>query len=195
MKFKKCSRESYVYRKEEEGNLLIVAVYVDDLFVTGNTMDIIKAFKVGMLSKFEMSDLGRLTYYLGIEVKQSKAGIEIKQEAYARRILKEAGLDACNPTHILMEFGLNMSKRQEDEPEIDATMYRRRIGCLRYLLHTRPDLSFAVGVLSRYMQAPKESHGQVMKQVLRYLQGTLAYGLKRKVVLRNLLATATAAIM
>ncbi|XP_024014585.1 uncharacterized protein LOC112088509 [Eutrema salsugineum] len=180
MKFKKYSRESFVYRKQEGENLLIVAVYVDDLFVTGNTLENIKEFKVGMSSNFDMSDLGRLTYYLGIEVNQNKAGIEIKKEAYACRILKEAGLDSCNPTHIPMEFGLNMTKGQQRKPDIDATMDQRHIDCLRYLLHTRPDLSFAVGVLSRYMQAPKESHGRVMKQILRYIQGTLAYSLKFK---------------
>ena len=63
-----------------------------------------------MSRQFEMSDLGRLMYYLGIEVKQSSKGIEIKQEAYAQRILVEAGMDTCNPTHIPMEFGLKLSK-------------------------------------------------------------------------------------
>lgn len=69
-----------------------------------------------------------------------------------------------------MEQGLKLSK-EENEKEIDATRYRKNIGCLRYLLYTRPDLSYVVGVLSRYMQSPRESHGAAMKQVLRYLQG------------------------
>ena len=75
-----------------------------------------------------------------------------------------------------MELGLKMSKA-EHEGEIDATTYRKNIGCLRYLLHTRPDLSFSVGVLSRYMQNPRESHGIAMKHVFRYLQGTIDLGL------------------
>lgn len=65
----------------------------------------------------------------------------------------------------------------KDEKEIDATSFRKNVGCFRYLLHTRPDLSFCVGVLSRYMQRPKESHGAAMKQCLRYLRGTTAFGL------------------
>src|SRR5690606_22777982 len=134
----------------------ILAIYVDDLFVTGNSLKSVMEFKASMSQKFEMSDLGKLTYYLGIEVKQSFEGIEIKQEAYAQRILKEARRDTCNRTLIPMEFGLKLSKAHE-EPEIDATLYRRRIGCLRYLLHTRPDLSFSVGILSRYMHSPRES--------------------------------------
>lgn len=106
-------------------------------------------------------------------------GIEIKQEAYAKRIVEEAGLNTCNATLIPMEFGLKLSKATE-EPEIDATVYRRRIGCLRYLLHTRPDLAFSVGLLSRYMHSPRESHGNALKQVLRYLRGTFGFGLVYK---------------
>src|SRR5690606_25198633 len=100
LKFVKCTKESSVYRKEERGDLLIVAIYVDDLFITGNSMRAIKKFKASMSEKFEMSDLGLLTYYLGIEVKQSKEGIVIKQEAYARRILEEANMSDCNSVSI-----------------------------------------------------------------------------------------------
>lgn len=75
-----------------------------------------------------------------------------------------------------MDFGLQLSKAEE-EKEIDATNFRKNIGCLRYLLHTRPDLSFCVGVLSRYMHSPRESHGVALKQCLRYLQGSSSYGM------------------
>ena len=78
-----------------------------------------------------------------------------------------------------MEFGLKVSKAEEEE-EIEATTYRRNVGCLRYLLHTRPDLAFSVSVASRYMQRPRKSHGDIMKKIMRYLQGTSAYGLKYK---------------
>ena len=110
LKFQKCSKESSVYRKEVGSKILILAIYVDDLFVTGNSLKIITELNESMSRQFEMSDLGRLMYYLGIEVKQSSKGIEIKQEAYAQRILVEAGMDTCNPTHIPMEFGLKLSK-------------------------------------------------------------------------------------
>ena len=177
--FSRCAKECSVYRKQEGKLLLIVATYVDDLFVTGNSASAVKRFKEAMSKQFEMSDLGLLTYYLGIEVKQGPNGITIHQEAYARRVLEEANMDGCNLTHIPMEFGLQMSKAL-DETEIDATQYRRRIGCLRYLMHTRPDMAFSVGILSRYMHSPRESHGKALKQVLRYLKGTLSYGLEYK---------------
>lgn len=92
------------------------------------------------------------------------------------KILEEAGFKDCNPVQTPMELGLKLSK-SEEEKEIDATFFRKNIGCLRYLLHTRPDLSYCVGVLSRYMQSPRESHGKALKQCLRYLRGTTTLAL------------------
>ncbi|WZZ60567.1 hypothetical protein YC2023_060674 [Brassica napus] len=90
--FRKCSKEPSVYRKMVKGELLVVAVYVDDLFVTGTCKKLIDEFKDGMSRKFDMSDLGRLTYYLGMEVCQSDRGITLNQSRYALRILEEAGM-------------------------------------------------------------------------------------------------------
>lgn len=151
-------------------------VYVDDLLVTGSSLKMIHEFKRDMSNKFEMSDLGQLTYYLGIEVRQYEGGIVFTQARYAQRILEEAGLSSCNLSHVPMEMNLQLSKAP-DEENVDESEFRRRIGCLRYLLHTRPDLSYSVGVLSRYMQQPKASHGSALKQVLRYLRGTCLLGL------------------
>ncbi|KAG7538693.1 Zinc finger CCHC-type superfamily [Arabidopsis suecica] len=178
LQFVKCSKEPSVYRKTIGENLnLLVAVYVDDLFVTGTNIKVINRFKDEMASKFEMSDLGKLTYYLGIEVCQYEGGITLTQNRYAKRILEESGMKDCNLVHIPMDAGLKLSKAEE-EKEIDATSFRKNVGCLRYLLHTRPDLNYCVGVLSRYMQNPKESHGNAMKQCLRYVKGTTSLGLR-----------------
>ncbi|KAG7533591.1 Reverse transcriptase RNA-dependent DNA polymerase [Arabidopsis thaliana x Arabidopsis arenosa] len=176
LKFEKCSKEPSLYQKKEKEELLVVAVYVDDLLVTGSSLHMICEFKKGMAEKFEMSDLGKLTYNLGIEVIQSKDGIKLCQERYAKKILEETGFGECNAVHIPMCANLKLSKAQT-EKNIDEKEYRRNIGCLRYLLHTRPDLSYYVGLLSRYMHEPKESHGAALKQILRYLQGTQTYGL------------------
>ena len=107
LKFEKCSKEPSVYRKVMGENItLLVAVYVDDLFVTGTNTKIIDDFKREMSSKFEMSDLGKLTYYLGIEVCQHEEGITLTQHRYAKRILEEAGMLDCNLVHTRMESGL-----------------------------------------------------------------------------------------
>lgn len=176
LKFERCLKEPSLYRKEKQGHLLVVAVYVDDLLLTGSSLDLILEFKQDMATRFEMSDLGRLSYYLGIEVTQQEGSIVLSQERYATRILEEAWMLGCNDVHIPMDAGLKLSKAEEEQ-RVDERDYRRNIGCLRYLLHTRPDLAYSVGVLSRYMHDPRESHKAALKQVLRYLQGTLACGL------------------
>ena len=82
----------------------------------------------------------------------------------------------CNPVHVPMESGLKLAN-SEEESEIDAIGYRKIIGCFRYLLHTRPDLSYCVDGLSRFMQSPQTSHGVGMKQCLRYLKRTTSFGI------------------
>ena len=154
-------------------------MYVDDLLVTGSDRLMILEFNEEISKVFEMSDLGLLTYYLGIEVLQHKDGITLKQERYALRILQETGMDECNSVHIPMDAGLVLSKAPE-EASVDETEFRRNIGCLRYLLHTRPDLAFSVGLFSRYMHQPKTSHVAALKHILRYLKGTTCYGLTFK---------------
>ncbi|GJX66994.1 uncharacterized mitochondrial protein-like protein [Tanacetum coccineum] len=94
-----------------------------------------------------------------LNVSQGKDCVEIKQERYARKILKEAGMDDCIANICLMELGIKLSKA-EDEPEVEATQYRKMVGCLRYLLHTRPYLTYSVSVVSRYMQSPRTSHAR-----------------------------------
>ena len=129
-----------------------------------------------MKKEFEMSDLGLRSYYLGIEVSQKKCGISLRQTAYAKKILEQFGLLDCNPVTSPMEPKLKV-KKDEDGEKVDPTEYRRVVGCLRYLTHTRPDLSYAVGIASRFMEQPTTLHFQVVKHILRYVKGTVDYGL------------------
>ncbi|KAD1781278.1 hypothetical protein E3N88_42305 [Mikania micrantha] len=177
--YKICLQEHSVYRKKVGGKLLLKQVYVDDLVVTGACLASILEFKEQMKRKLEMSDLGLLNYYLGIEVNQSSSGIMIKQERFAKRILKEFGMGDCNSTKIPMEPGMKMSKDAYCNP-VDPTMYKRIVGSLRYLINTRPDLAYAMGVTSRYMESPKQSHMAAIRQVLRYLKGIEVYGIHYK---------------
>lgn len=99
---------------------------------------------------------------------QREGSIILSQERYATRILKEAGMKGCNSVNIPMDAGVKLGKA-ENEEGVDEREYLRNIGCLRYLIHTRPDLACSVGVLSRYMHDPKKSHNAALKQVLCYL--------------------------
>jgi hypothetical protein len=143
--------------------------------ITGCNIDEIIEFKTQMKERFEMSDLGLLSYYLGIEVQQRQGEITLTQEAYAGKILERAGLSTCNPCSTPMEQRLQLRK-VVDDAIIDATEYRSLIGSLRYLVNTRPDIAHAVGVVSRHMEAPGKEHWAAVKQILCYIRGTLDYG-------------------
>jgi len=174
--FKKCASEPAVYKRGVGKTAVILGVYVDDLIVTGEDISEIANFKKQMTTQFEMSDLGKLSYYLGIKVEQGEDCITIRQTSYAKKILEKFGMSDCNSTKVPMDPGIQMDADKEGV-RVDATEYRRVVGCLRYLLHTRPDLSFSVGIASRFMEKPTVKHMRAVKQILRYLSGTLNYGL------------------
>ena len=174
--FTRCTQEQAVYIRGKNCSGVIVGVYVDDLIVTGKDPAAIVEFKQQMLDEFDMSDLGLLHYYLGIEVTQGNGKISIKQSTYAKKVLEQFGMMECNPTKYPMEPKAHLQKDGAGHP-VDVTEYRRVIGCLRYLLNTRPDLSFAVGVASRFMERPNVMHHKAVKQILRYVKGTIHLGL------------------
>ncbi|KAG6471511.1 hypothetical protein ZIOFF_068953 [Zingiber officinale] len=151
--FKQCSQEHAVYTRGEGEERILVGVYVNDLIVTGSSIEKINKFKQQMMTEFEMSDLGLLSYYLGIEVEQQKSQILLRQSAYANKILSQFKMTDCNSTKHPMEPKTQLYKDLEGTP-VDATEYQCIIGCLGYLLHTRPDLSYSVGMASRYMERP-----------------------------------------
>jgi len=175
--FVRSKLDHVVYRQNSKSSFLLVGVYVDDLIISGHRVSDIRSFKLEMKKNFSMSDLSLLTYYLGIEVTQGEGGVTLCQSSYAARILGVAGMSGCNPCETPMECWVKLNKQKEGEA-VDATAYRSLIGSLRYLVNTRPDLAYAVGVVSRYMEAPGKQHWAVVKHILRYLKGTLGYGCK-----------------
>src|SRR6266542_1322743 len=128
-----------------------------------------------MMDAFRMSNLGLLRYYLGIEVRQGVDGISITQTAYANKILEQAGMVGCNPCHSPMESRLKLSKKST-AAVTDTTAYRSLVGSLRYLVHTRPDLAYSVGYVSRFMETPTVEHLAAVKHNLRYIAGTRTLG-------------------
>ena len=176
MGFKQSEHEHAFYRRTNGDTTLLVGVYVDDLIITGSSKGAIESFKDEMKTKFQMSDLGLLSFYLGIEVQQHGDGISLCQAHYASRILQLGGMEGCNSAHTPMEERLKLS-RESTEEKVDPTEYRRIVGSLRYLVHTRPDLAFAVGFVSRFMELPTKEHMMAVKRILRYVAGTTHYGL------------------
>jgi hypothetical protein len=128
-----------------------------------------------MKMQFKMADLGLLSFYLGLEVEQGPVGIKLCQSHYAVKILEAAGMAECNSAQMPMEERLKLSWNSETEEE-DATFYRKLIGSLRYLVHTRLDLIFVVGYLGRFMQWPTAQHMATLKRVLCYIAGSINLG-------------------
>jgi hypothetical protein len=124
-----------------------------------------------------MSDLGLLSYYLGMEVQQKPGEITLCQSAYASKIVEQCGMKGCNPTDTPMEQRVKLVSGLKGT-EMNVTMYRSIIGRLRYLVNTRPDIAYAVGLASRFMEAPTSEHWAAVKRIVRYISGTLDYGCK-----------------
>lgn len=142
-----------MYRRGDAHSYLLVGVYVDDLIITGTNPAQILEFKDQMQKLFKMTDLGLLSYYLGIEVIQTEGVITLCQRGYAEKILELAGMSGCNHCHTPMECRLKL-KKEDEAKAVDPSLYRSIIGSLRYLVHTRPDITHAVGIVSRFMASP-----------------------------------------
>jgi hypothetical protein len=150
--FTKCKTEHGLYTRVKNRVRLIVGVYVGDLVTLGECVKEVNLFKGEMGHVFQMSDLGPLSYYLGIEVKQGTHDIGVSQSSYALKLLGKADMGSCNPCFTPMEARLKMSK-EIDSGLVDATAYHSLIGSLRYLLHTRPDLTYSICYLSWFMES------------------------------------------
>ncbi|XP_052477160.1 uncharacterized mitochondrial protein AtMg00810-like [Gossypium raimondii] len=125
---------------------------------------------------FEMTNVGLMSYCLGLEVKQTDDGIFISQESYAKHVLKKFKKLDSNPVETPIECEVKLSKF-DDGIKKDSTLFKSLVGSLRYLTCTRPDILFVVGVMSRYMEAPTSTHRKIAKRILRYLKGTTGFGL------------------
>ena len=174
--FSRCHSDNTVYTKKVGNSLIILVLYVDDLILTGSDPNLINHVKSSLKKKFEMTDLGHLHYFLGLQVLQSKEGIFLSQSKYACDILRHFHMEDCKPAPSPFQSGVKLSVSCTS-PEVDATLYRQLVGKLLYLTHTRPDLSFVVGLVARFMQNPRESHWKAAKRILRYVRGTVQFGI------------------
>lgn len=175
--FERCQCEHTLFIKSEEGGkMLIVSLYVDDLIFTGNDEDMFAKFKASMEMEFDMTDLGKMKYFLGVEVVQNSDGIYISQRKYAQEVLERFGMERSNSVKNPIVPGFKLM-RDEGGVRVDATQYKQMVGSLMYLTATRPDLMYVMILVSRYMERPTELHMQAMKRILRYVKGTTDLGI------------------
>ena len=162
-------------------SLIIIAVYVDDTILASNDTAMLAAEKRELCKRFEMEDLGEINYCLGMQIKRDRNEkvLKISQKAYLENVLKKFGMQDCKPISTPLESNARFEKLADDEKTVNIKEYQAMIGSLTYAsIATRPDLSAAVGALSQFMNKPGAEHMKGVKRILRYVKGTLNYGLR-----------------
>ncbi|RVX14701.1 Retrovirus-related Pol polyprotein from transposon RE2 [Vitis vinifera] len=154
----------------------MLIVYVDDIILTGDDSLELERLKKVLTREFEIKDLGPLKYFLGMEFARSRKGIFISQRKYVLDLLSETGLLGCKATETPIKLNLKLQLASPVEM-IDKEKYQRLVGRLIYLSHTRPDIAFAVSMVSQFMHSPNQGHFDAVYKVLRYLRGTPGKGL------------------
>ena len=169
--------DATLFVKKVNKTVVYLVVYLDDLLMTRNNESYISSIKKELRKSFEMTHLGYVQYYLGIEVTQHPKSIFLSQKKYIGDLLNRFGMKECNPLTTSMEQKLKLTSIEGKEFE-NATKYRQLVGSLNYLTTTKPNISFIIGILSRFMQNPCEGHWPTTKRVLRYLKGTQDFEIK-----------------
>lgn len=129
-----------------------------------------------METKFDMTDLGILNFFLGLEFVYTTKGIILHQRRYVQEVLKRFNTHKCNEVVTPIETNVEL-QLDEAEKSVDGTLYKQIVGSLRFLCNSRPAISFGVGLISMFMSNPKVLHMATTKMILRYLKGTQNYGL------------------
>ncbi|GJY75693.1 retrovirus-related pol polyprotein from transposon TNT 1-94 [Tanacetum coccineum] len=161
----------------KEGNeLLLVQVYVDDIIFGASTPKLCDLFAKIMCSKFKMSMMGKILFFLGLQIFQNPRGIFINQPKYTLESLKKYGFDSCDPVDTPMVEKSKLDKDKEGKA-VDPSHYRGMIDTLLYLTASRPDLQFAICMCARYRARSNEKHLHAVKRIFRYLRGTVNRGL------------------
>ncbi|GJY52302.1 ribonuclease H-like domain-containing protein [Tanacetum coccineum] len=151
-------------------------LYVDDIVLTASSEGLLQRIIGSLHQEFAMTDLGPLNYFLRISVTRDSSGLFLSQKKYAIEILEKAHMVYCNPSRTPID---TKSKLGDDgDPVSDPTLYRSLAGSLQYLTFTRPNISYVVQQVCLHMHDPREPHLSALKRILRYVQGTLNYGLQ-----------------
>ena len=159
---------------------IYVVLYVDDMLLVGNNMEVIKEVKMHLSFKFDVKDLDAANLILGMEIKRNHADrkLWLNQRKYIETILHNFNMRECKLVEVPIPVGVRLSieqcpKTREEEEDMSRILYASVVGSLMYaMVCTRPDIAHAVGVLSRYMSKPRKELWVVVKRVFRYLHGT-----------------------
>ena len=163
--------DTTLFRKDLAKDFIIVQIYVDDIIFGATNELLCKDFSNLMQSEFEMSMMGELKFFLGLQVKQTKEGIYIHQQKYTKELLKKFKMNDAKPMKTPMHASESLNKDESGKP-VDQTIYRGMIGSLLYLTSSRPDIMHSVCLCARFQSDPRESHLKAVKRIFRYLVGS-----------------------
>ncbi|GJU11075.1 putative ribonuclease H-like domain-containing protein [Tanacetum coccineum] len=162
--FQRGKIDKTLFIKRHKGDILLLQIYVDDVIFGSTKKELCNAFKKLMHKKFQMSSMGELTFFLGLQVQQKKDGIFISQDKYVVEVLKKFRFTEVKTASTPMETQKPLLK-DEDGEEVDVHMYRLMISSLMYLTSSRPDIMFAICACARYQVNPKVSHLHAVKRI------------------------------
>ena len=165
-----------LFSKMHKDDLILVQVYVDDIIFGSTNDNLCKRFAKLMQGKYEMSMMGELSFFLGLQVQQKSDGIFVCQSKYIRDLLKKYHLEDATPAKTPMPTAVKLDQDKSGK-KVDITGYRGMIGSLLYLTASRPDIMFATCLCARFQADPKESHLIAVKRIFRYLKGTPNLGI------------------
>jgi hypothetical protein len=174
--FTRGQADRTLFIRQQGTHKLIAQIYVDDIIFWATLDSLAHELSEEMKQEFEMSMIGELNYFLGLQVKQNDEGIFISQSKYAKDLVKQFGLDGKSHARTPMSTSVKISSDLAGK-SVDPSLYRSMIGSLLYLIASRPDISFSVGVCARFQANPKESHLTAVKRIIRYVNDTLSYGI------------------
>jgi hypothetical protein len=185
LRLTRCSVDQAVFYRREGQLIIVIAVHVDDCTIAASNQTLVREVKSTLNAHVEVTDLGEVHWLLGIEVKRDREArtISLSQSAYIRSILHRFNFDELKPVSTPMEPYLKLSSSQSPNTADEfAAMrdipYRESIGSLMYAsIATRPDITYAVSRLSKYLENPGDAHWQASTRVFRYLKGTVDWWL------------------
>ncbi|GJS89882.1 putative ribonuclease H-like domain-containing protein [Tanacetum coccineum] len=174
--YRRGTIDKTLFLKKDKNDIILVQVYVDDIIFGSTKKSWCDEFEALMKSRFQMSSMGELTFFLGLQVKQKEDGIFISQDKYVAEILKKFDFANVKTASTPIETQKPLVK-DEEASDVDVHLYRSMIGSLMYLTASRPDIMFAVCACSRFQVTPKSSHLSAVKRIFRYLKGKPKLGL------------------
>ncbi|GJX37217.1 putative ribonuclease H-like domain-containing protein [Tanacetum coccineum] len=174
--FRRCTIDKTLFIKKDKGDILLVQVYVDDIIFGSTKKSLCVEFEQMMHKRFQMSSMGELTFFLGLQVKQKDNGIFISQDKYVADILKKFDFVTVKTASTPIETNKALLKDEEAE-DVDVHLYRSMIGSLMYLTASKPDIMFDVCAYARFQVTRKVSHLHAVKRIFRYFKGQPKLGL------------------